>query len=141
MREGTINSESLVPIEAVASELALPAHIELEPDCDPEAVELSGVKSISIRFPSFSDGRGFSIARALRRRGFAGRLEAKGALIADQYALARRVGFDEVEIRKGPLAEGSASRPARVELPPPLPSYQSRLGMKRLWNEGEKVAE
>ncbi|WP_207100095.1 DUF934 domain-containing protein [Paracoccus shandongensis] len=53
---------------------------------------------IAIDFPSFSDGRGFSLARRLREMGFKGRLRASGRLIADQYAMARRVGFDEVEV-------------------------------------------
>jgi len=53
---------------------------------------------IRVDFPSFSDGRGFTIARQLRRMGFTGRLRAKGHIIADQYAMARRCGFDEVEI-------------------------------------------
>jgi uncharacterized protein (DUF934 family) len=30
--------------------------------------------------------------------GFKGRLRARGHVLADQYAMARRVGFDEVEI-------------------------------------------
>ncbi|ULB08640.1 DUF934 domain-containing protein [Cereibacter azotoformans] len=53
---------------------------------------------IRIAFPSFSDGRGFTLARRLRRMGYRGRLRAFGPLIADQYAMARRSGFDEVEI-------------------------------------------
>ena len=53
---------------------------------------------IAIDFPSMSDGRGFSLARRLRELGFKGRLRAAGRLIADQYAMARRVGFDEVEV-------------------------------------------
>ena len=53
---------------------------------------------IAIEFPAMTDGRGFSLARQLRALGFAGRLRATGSLIADQYAMARRVGFDEVEI-------------------------------------------
>jgi uncharacterized protein (DUF934 family) len=53
---------------------------------------------IRIAFPAFSDGRGFTIARDLRRMGYAGRLRATGHVLADQYAMARRVGFDEVEI-------------------------------------------
>jgi uncharacterized protein (DUF934 family) len=32
--------------------------------------------------------------------GFKGRLRAKGHILADQYAMARRVGFDEIEISK-----------------------------------------
>ncbi|GHA40261.1 hypothetical protein GCM10008927_00450 [Amylibacter ulvae] len=53
---------------------------------------------IRIAFPSFADGRGFSIARHLRLLGYTGRLRANGHVLADQYAMARRVGFDEVEI-------------------------------------------
>ena len=53
---------------------------------------------IRINFPDFGDGRGFSLATKLRHLGYAGRLRASGYVIADQYALARRSGFDEVEI-------------------------------------------
>ncbi len=53
---------------------------------------------IRVAFPAFGDGRGFTLARRLRLMGYAGRLRAAGPLIADQYALARRAGFDEVEI-------------------------------------------
>ncbi|MGZ9810351.1 DUF934 domain-containing protein [Pseudoroseicyclus sp. H15] len=53
---------------------------------------------IRIAFPSFSDGRGFTLARGLRAKGFEGRLRAQGHVIADQYAMARRAGFDDVEI-------------------------------------------
>jgi len=53
---------------------------------------------IAIPFPKFSDGRGFSIARALRAQGYKGILRATGALIPDQFAFALHCGFDEVEI-------------------------------------------
>ena len=53
---------------------------------------------IRIDFPSFADGRGFTLAARLRRLGYRGRLRAKGHVISDQYAMARRAGFDEVEI-------------------------------------------
>lgn len=53
---------------------------------------------IRIAFPSFADGRGFTLAAILRRAGYTGRLRAHGHVIADQYAMARRAGFDEVEI-------------------------------------------
>ena len=69
---------------------------------DSDVLDLDGrlaeIDLIRIDFPSFADGRGFSLARNLRRMGFAGRLRAKGHVIADQYAMARRSGFDEVEI-------------------------------------------
>ncbi|OAN76168.1 oxidoreductase [Sulfitobacter sp. EhC04] len=72
--------------------------LDLPSDADPEAVDLAGLKVIRVDFPSSADGRGFTIARALRLRGFTGRLRAKGHVIADQYAMARRAGFDEVEV-------------------------------------------
>ena len=53
---------------------------------------------ISIDFPSFSDGRGFSLALSLRNTGFTGELRAYGPLIADQYAYALSCGFDTIEI-------------------------------------------
>jgi uncharacterized protein (DUF934 family) len=53
---------------------------------------------ISIRFPSATDGRGFSLARQLRQKGFAGILRASGPLFSDQFPQALACGFDEVEI-------------------------------------------
>lgn len=77
---------------------ATAAGLDLGPDADIAALDLTGVQAIRIAFPKFSDGRGFTLARRLRQRGFTGRLRAKGHVIADQYAMARRAGFDEVEI-------------------------------------------
>ena len=74
--------------------------IDLASSNDP--VELAGrlddTPLIRVDFPNFADGRGFTIARQLRLMGFKGRLRARGHVIADQYAMARRAGFDEVEI-------------------------------------------
>jgi uncharacterized protein (DUF934 family) len=53
---------------------------------------------ISIAFPAFADGRGFSLARLLRRAGFKGELRASGRLLADQYTHALGCGFDTIEI-------------------------------------------
>ena len=73
--------------------------LDLPPDTAPEALApLRHMPAIRIRFDSFADGRGFTLASLLRRAGFSGRLRAFGPLIADQYAMARRSGFDEVEI-------------------------------------------
>ncbi len=80
--------------------------LDLPPDTDPDTVidRLNGVEMVRIAFPSFADGRGFTIARTLRRKGYTGRLRARGHVLADQYAMARRSGFDEVEIDQS-LAE------------------------------------
>jgi len=74
--------------------------VEIGPADDPRALvgALGQLAMIRIRFPAFNDGRGFSHARDLRSFGFTGRLRAVGHVLADQYAMARRVGFDEVEI-------------------------------------------
>ena len=81
---------------------------------------------IRVAFPSFSDGRGFTIARRLREMGYGGRLRAFGHVLADQYAMARRVGFDEVEISD----ELAARQPAdqwRARADWQAHDYQSRL--------------
>ncbi|WP_146344017.1 DUF934 domain-containing protein [Phaeobacter marinintestinus] len=74
--------------------------LDLASDTDPAGLsfQLDGVTQIRIAFPSFADGRGFSIARRLRLMGFEGRLRAQGHVLADQYAMARRSGFDDIEI-------------------------------------------
>lgn len=61
---------------------------------------LDKINLIRIEFPVFSDGRGFSLATRLRLLGYVGRLRAKGHVLADQYTMARRAGFDEVEINQ-----------------------------------------
>ena len=76
------------------------AVIEIASDTKPVDLptDLSDAGLVRIAFPSFSDGRGFTLARHLRDAGFTGRLRAGGHVIPDQYAMARRSGFDEVEI-------------------------------------------
>ncbi|MEL7462398.1 MAG: DUF934 domain-containing protein [Pseudomonadota bacterium] len=74
--------------------------VDVASDTDPLTLRdhLGAIPLIRIDFPSFADGRGFTIAKQLRRMGFKGRLRARGHVIADQYTMARRSGFDEVEI-------------------------------------------
>lgn len=76
------------------------AFVDLTSDTDPETLGRTArsAQAIRVDFPSFADGRGFTLARRLRDLGYEGRLRAKGHVIADQYAMARRAGFDEVEI-------------------------------------------
>ena len=76
------------------------AVLDLPNDADAEALAeaVQTQATIRIAFPSFADGRGFTLARRLRQMGFAGPLRAKGHVLADQYAMARRSGFDDVEI-------------------------------------------
>lgn len=86
--------------------------LDLSNTDDPEALRpyLDDLSLIRVDFPAFSDGRAFTIARRLRMMGYKGRLRAKGHVIADQYAMARRVGFDEVEISEDLAARQPADQ-------------------------------
>ena len=100
--------------------------LDLASDTNPQTVEFAGKNMIRIDFPSFADGRGFGIARQLRSAGYRGRLRARGHVIADQYAMARRSGFDEVEIspdlaKRQPVADWQARSDWRAH------DYQARL--------------
>jgi uncharacterized protein (DUF934 family) len=66
----------------------------------PEALldYLADLTLIRVHTPAFNDGRAFTIARRLRALGYKGVLRAFGPMIVDQYPMARRVGFDHVEI-------------------------------------------
>ena len=54
---------------------------------------------IAVRFPKFTDGRGYSIARVLRRLGWKGELRAVGDVLRDQLFYMTRCGFDAFALR------------------------------------------
>jgi uncharacterized protein (DUF934 family) len=68
----------------------------LSPEDDPRAVEVEGVAALGVAFPRFRDGRGYSQARILRERGFAGDLRAVGDVTVDQILFLARAGFSSV---------------------------------------------
>ncbi|MFC4161332.1 DUF934 domain-containing protein [Chitinimonas lacunae] len=73
-----------------------------KPDDEPEALGTAAadLPLIAVEFPSFTDGRGFSIGRLLRERyGFSGELRAFGDVFKDTLCYLRRCGFDAFEIR------------------------------------------
>jgi len=113
--------------EAIAANVPLRA-LDLPSDADPGLVaeRLGEIEMIRVDFPSFADGRGFTIARRLRLMGYRGRLRAKGHVIADQYAMARRSGFDEVEIDAA-LARRQPEDQWRARAGWQAHDYQSRL--------------
>ena len=92
-------SETFVPAVEIG-EGTEPVAIELPAGGDPAAIagQVRRTSVIRIAFRSFSDGRGFTLARELRRQGFRGRIRASGHLVSDQWPLARASGIDEVEI-------------------------------------------
>ena len=61
---------------------------------------LATLPLIAIRFPVFTDGRGYSLARLLRgRHGYAGELRAVGDVLRDQLYFLQRCGFDSFALR------------------------------------------
>jgi uncharacterized protein (DUF934 family) len=61
---------------------------------------------ISINFPKFADGRGYSAARLLRERfAYKGELRATGDVLIDQLYVMKRCGFDTFALRDDQIVE------------------------------------
>ena len=74
----------------------------LSPANDPAALgeDLATLPVIAIDFPTFVDGRGYSIARLLRERHrYRGELRAVGDVLRDQLYLMAECGFDAFVVR------------------------------------------
>jgi len=83
----------------LASNDANSVRLSPEVDLNKLAPHLARLNTIEIEFPGFADGRGFSIARQLRRQfQYKGDLIASGPLIPDQYSFALQCGFDAVKV-------------------------------------------
>lgn len=72
-----------------------------------EVPELHQLALIAIEFPRFTDGRGYSIAKLLRREGFQGELRAIGWVLRDNLLYMERVGFNAFEIAPGKSIESA----------------------------------
>ncbi len=94
---GPVPAIQFVPLAEIATHQGA---VDLAHTDSPEALlpYLATLNIIRVGFPAFSDGRGFTIGHRLRALGFTGTLRAAGPIISDQYPMARRTGFDEVEI-------------------------------------------
>ncbi len=71
--------------------------ITLSGDDGLEAIEadLHHFQLIALQFPTFRDGRAYSMARRLREHaGYKGEIRAVGDVLRDQVAYMERVGFD-----------------------------------------------
>ena len=114
-------------LDQIPANSEIPFAIDLASDAEPaDLANRLDVAMIRVDFPSFADGRGFTIARQLRDMGYTGRLRARGHVIADQYAMARRSGFDEIEIDRD-LAERQPEPQWLARANWQAHDYQSRL--------------
>lgn len=121
-------SGEILSLEALTTGQDLPAAglaVDFPNDRDPAVLVpwLERLALIRVAFPAMTDGRGFSIGHQLRRLGYRGRLRAAGPLIADQFRMARRVGFDEVELPDA-MAERQPEEQWRIRA---QGSYQNRV--------------
>lgn len=62
---------------------------------------LQALPLIAVHFPSFTDGRGYSLARDLRRLGYRGELRAIGEVLRDQLLFLEQCGFDAFALAPG----------------------------------------
>ena len=102
-----------------------------------EPAELAGdlhrLPLVGVRFPKFTDGRGYSTAVLLRRRfGFAGELRAFGDVGRDQLFYLMRAGFDAFSLapHRNPDAAlaslGDFSVRYQGSVDDPLPLFRKR---------------
>lgn len=69
-------------------------------DVEPLRAALPHAKLIAVRFPVFTDGRGYSTAALIRRLGWTGELRAVGDVLRDQLLQMERVGFTSFAVRE-----------------------------------------
>lgn len=95
-----VSGAAILPLDRLqdGARTGLELGVHLPNDTDPDLVvpHFGRLTLISVEFPSFADGRGFSIGHRLRARGYTGRLRADGPLISDQFDFLLACGFDEV---------------------------------------------
>ena len=108
--------------------------VQLEPGQAPAPLldHLDNIPLIAIDFPVFTDGRGFSYARALREGGFKGELRACGHFIRDQLTYLRRCGFDAFQMTDESALEDALdslsdfSEHYQAAVDQPLPLFRRR---------------
>ncbi|WP_417844195.1 DUF934 domain-containing protein [Thalassospira sp.] len=63
------------------------------------AEDIDRFSLIAVKFPAYTDGRGYSYGRVLRERyGYAGEMRAVGDVLRDQILYMHRCGFDAYEL-------------------------------------------
>lgn len=90
----------------------------------------SGQAALVLVFGTFRDGRGFSLASALRAGGYDGQLIAAGAILPDQARHLARSGFDAVELPSGADTEAWARMLTAFD----VPMQAAERGAVPAWN-------
>ena len=121
---------------AALSERAGRTGVWLKPAEDPAALadDLARLPLVAVKFPAFTDGRGYSTARLLRERlGYKGELRAIGDIQRDQLFYLSRVGFNAFALKDGQDAEAALAafddftEAYQTSVAQPVPFYRRRL--------------
>lgn len=89
-----------------------------------------GETALVLVFGTFRDGRGFSLASALRAGGYDGQLIAAGAILPDQARHLARSGFDAIELPTGADTEPWNRMLAAFD----VPMQAAERGGTQAWN-------
>jgi len=101
-----LNEDIVVPYELFTEQTdallsasgRLGVRINGDQDLNQVLPHLDKLSLVAIEFPTFTDGRGFSFARILRRSGFTGEIRAEGDVTRDRLEYMERCGFDAFAI-------------------------------------------
>lgn len=102
------------------------------------AGDLERFQLIAVHFASFTDGRGYTIARLLRERhDWRGELRAIGDIQRDQLHYLSRCGFDAFDLREGENVETALSafndfsEAYQTAADQPVPLFRRRVAESR----------
>lgn len=94
-RDDAPHDEPAVTLDAFLGQTnATAVRVEAGDDVRILLPHLEQIALVEVSFPSFRDGRGYSVARILREAGYTGELRAQGDVLVDQLPAMRRCGFD-----------------------------------------------
>lgn len=95
-------------LELQENSATLPAGVLVAPADNVQSIakHLDNISLIAISFPAYTDGRGYSHARLLRKRlGYSGELRAVGDIREDQVFFMMRLGVDSFVFAEPPNVE------------------------------------
>ena len=90
----------IIAADAVLARSAGQNVLQIPNDADARTVDIAGADIIELNFPRFTDGRAYSQAVLLRRRGFTGEIRATGDVLIDQLVAMQRTGFTSAVLRE-----------------------------------------
>ena len=97
--EGTRGTSPVVPLAMWKEQGGNAVWLAPDDDAAELAEDIGKLVLIAVRFPKFTDGRGYSIAALLRTRyGYRGELRAFGDVGRDQIFYLKRCGFDSFRL-------------------------------------------